>query len=241
MNNSLLASPVVSPIITNLLTPHTVALLRISLISLLQTLHPSKMSKMSSRTITRLAVVALVAGTLYYTGQYMFYTGDYLKSLDLEPPVSSAPSILGDSPFHHQQSQSTIIPKSYDDNDDERRSHMPLDDVTKRIVPDPEPKVQRQCYFISGWSGCPHFGAAKRLGERLEREVANVKVHIIEVERPTWVESTRNRWKQEIPGAQNHNTSPFVWMGCDTKKATFIGGNDKLQSHVRVKFPQLFS
>ncbi|TPX52525.1 hypothetical protein SeMB42_g01354 [Synchytrium endobioticum] len=178
MNNSLLASPVVSPIITNLLTPHTVALLRISLISLLQTLHPSKMSKMSSRTITRLAVVALVAGTLYYTGQYMFYT---------------------------------------------------------------EPKVQRQCYFISGWSGCPHFGAAKRLGERLEREVANVKVHIIEVERPTWVESTRNRWKQEIPGAQNHNTSPFVWMGCDTKKATFIGGNDKLQSHVRVKFPQLFS
>ncbi|KAG0223208.1 hypothetical protein BGW42_006023 [Actinomortierella wolfii] len=37
----------------------------------------------------------------------------------------------------------------------------------------------------------------------------------------------------EIPGAQDHKTSPFIWEGCSGKPLRFIGGYDNYLHHCR--------
>ena len=147
---------------------------------------------MSTRLITRIVAVALIVGTVYYASSYIFRRGEYLKSVELP----SKPNL----PLHHQQITSNTnnsTPNSYDvDGHGNHRPQTSIDDVMKLIIDETNPKLQQQCFFVSGYTGCPHFGAAKALGAKLEKAVENVKVNIIEVGRPIWVDSLRQKWKK---------------------------------------------
>ncbi|KAG0049110.1 hypothetical protein BGZ83_006028 [Gryganskiella cystojenkinii] len=74
------------------------------------------------------------------------------------------------------------------------------------------------------------------LAERLDTTTSrsSIQVEITAHTRKDWQDRILELAK-EIPGAQDHRTSPVVWEGCTGKPLQFIGGFDNFQQHTREK------
>ncbi|KAI1316623.1 hypothetical protein EDD11_009658 [Mortierella claussenii] len=90
------------------------------------------------------------------------------------------------------------------------------------------------CYYIEGFLACHYFQEAMTLAERLDTtsSQSNIQVEITAHTRKDWQDRIR-QLAGEIPGAQDHRTSPVVWEGCPGKPLRFIGGYDNFMHHVR--------
>ncbi|KAF9302379.1 hypothetical protein BGZ74_005436 [Mortierella antarctica] len=83
----------------------------------------------------------------------------------------------------------------------------------------PETPVKKEiCYFIEGFLACPYFQEAMSLADRLDTTSSQSKIQV-----------------EEIPGAQDHRTSPVVWEGCAGQPMRFIGGYDNFMQYARKK------
>ncbi|KAF9915063.1 hypothetical protein BX616_006976 [Lobosporangium transversale] len=75
---------------------------------------------------------------------------------------------------------------------------------------------------------------AMNLAERLDTTSSNsnIQVEITAHARKEW-NSRLQQLVKEIPGAQDHRTSPLIWEGCPGKPLQFIGGFDNFMQHAR--------
>ncbi|KAF9353861.1 hypothetical protein BGX26_008387 [Mortierella sp. AD094] len=78
--------------------------------------------------------------------------------------------------------------------------------------------------------------ARANLAERLDTtsSQSNIQVEATAHTRKEWQERIQELAK-EIPGAQDHRTSPVIWEGCPGKQIRFIGGYDNFRQHARQK------
>ncbi|KAF9581681.1 hypothetical protein BGW38_001217 [Lunasporangiospora selenospora] len=74
------------------------------------------------------------------------------------------------------------------------------------------------------------------LADRLDTtsSTSNIQVEVTAHSRKDWSERVL-RLVKEIPGAQDHRTSPVVWEGCSGKPLRFIGGYDNFVQFTREK------
>ncbi|KAF9116930.1 hypothetical protein BGX27_008078 [Mortierella sp. AM989] len=74
------------------------------------------------------------------------------------------------------------------------------------------------------------------LAERLDTtsSQSNIQVEVTAHTRKEWQERIQELIK-EIPGAQDHRTSPVIWEGCPGKSLQFVGGYDNFRQYVRQK------
>ncbi|KAG0299155.1 hypothetical protein BGZ97_003852 [Linnemannia gamsii] len=63
---------------------------------------------------------------------------------------------------------------------------------------------------------------------------SNIQVEVTAHSRKEWKDRVMHLAK-EIPGAEDHRTSPVVWEGCPGKPIQFIGGFDNFMHHARKK------
>ncbi|KAF9429447.1 hypothetical protein BGZ76_001277, partial [Entomortierella beljakovae] len=87
-----------------------------------------------------------------------------------------------------------------------------------------------------GFLACHYLQEAMDLSERLDTtsSTSNIQVEVVAHTRKEWDDRIKELAK-EVPGAQDHRTSPFVWEGCPGKPIQFIGGYDNFRSFVRQK------
>ncbi|ORX94053.1 hypothetical protein K493DRAFT_408141 [Basidiobolus meristosporus CBS 931.73] len=81
---------------------------------------------------------------------------------------------------------------------------------------------ERICYHIEGFLECAYFHNAVELGDLVKKRASQVQVDVKATERAQWSERIQ-QLKKEIPGSQEHRTSPFIYEGCSTT-LRFIGG-----------------
>ncbi|KAG0015457.1 hypothetical protein BGZ81_011661 [Podila clonocystis] len=101
----------------------------------------------------------------------------------------------------------------------------------------PETPVKKEiCYFIEGFLACPYFQDAMSLADRLDTtsNQSKIQVEVTAHSRPEWRERI-GELNKEIPGAQDHRTSPVVWEGCAGQPIRFIGGYDNFMQYTRKK------
>jgi hypothetical protein len=86
------------------------------------------------------------------------------------------------------------------------------------------------CFYVEGFQGCEFFRTAACLAQKLEEQhQGEVKVFVTMRSRESWPQALEER-KKEIPGSEEHRTSPIVYEGCpseDDKTPTcfkFVGG-----------------
>ncbi|KAG9321598.1 hypothetical protein KVV02_001742 [Mortierella alpina] len=99
------------------------------------------------------------------------------------------------------------------------------------------PAVPKEiCYYIEGFLACYYFQEAMNLAERLDTtsSKSNIQVEVTAHSRKEWQDRLQQLSK-EIPGAQDHRTSPVIWEGCSGKPLQFIGGYDNFMHHARMK------
>ncbi|KAF9209483.1 hypothetical protein BGZ49_004074 [Haplosporangium sp. Z 27] len=92
------------------------------------------------------------------------------------------------------------------------------------------------CYYIEGFLACHYFQEAMNLAERLDTtsSQSNIQVEVVAHTRKEWQERLLELAK-EVPGAQDHRTSPVIWEGCPGKQLKFIGGYENFRQHARQK------
>ncbi|KAI8813589.1 hypothetical protein BJ742DRAFT_849427 [Cladochytrium replicatum] len=77
------------------------------------------------------------------------------------------------------------------------------------------------CINVAGFSTCPYFQRARSLAESLPSEKFSALVDGLP--RDIWNQKKYDLQKS-IPGAEQHQTSPMVWLGCGGQSLQFIGG-----------------
>ncbi|KAF9158760.1 hypothetical protein DFQ26_007279 [Actinomortierella ambigua] len=97
----------------------------------------------------------------------------------------------------------------------------------------PEVAVPKDvCYHIEGFLACQYFQNAMELADKLNTTStkSNIQVEVTAHSRAEWRERLESLNK-EVPGSQDHKTSPFIWEGCSGKPLRFIGGYDNYLHH----------
>ncbi|KAI9202177.1 uncharacterized protein BJ171DRAFT_601105 [Polychytrium aggregatum] len=103
--------------------------------------------------------------------------------------------------------------------------------------PKPEPKPPltssaKWCIHVEGFSTCRYFQKAAKMAQSLALSNPELyKVSVKGVPVGEWDER-KLRLQKELPGAKDHTTSPFVWLGCPGAAIEFVGGADMLQDRV---------
>ncbi|OAQ28118.1 hypothetical protein K457DRAFT_139002 [Linnemannia elongata AG-77] len=98
------------------------------------------------------------------------------------------------------------------------------------------PVPKEICYYIEGFLACSYFQQAMNVADRLDTtsSKSNIQVEVTAHSRKEWKDRVL-RLAKEIPGAEDHRTSPVVWEGCPGKPVQFIGGFDNFIHHARKK------
>ncbi|KAI9016026.1 hypothetical protein DFJ74DRAFT_679225 [Hyaloraphidium curvatum] len=109
------------------------------------------------------------------------------------------------------------------------------------------------CFNVEGYRGCGYFNAAVKLGEKAEAELGiqgtrrksardkdgrpfpPVRLLASAYHRGQWQERLVEL-KKEIDGAEDHRTSPIVYMGCGEAELKYVGGFEDFQRMMWLKY-----
>ncbi|EFA81702.1 hypothetical protein PPL_05696 [Heterostelium album PN500] len=80
------------------------------------------------------------------------------------------------------------------------------------------------CFKVYGYSSCPYYQKAVKLGEVISDKNNNIKVETVQIDRDQWPELMNNLTQQHGGKAIYHKTCPIVEEGCSEEAKQFVGG-----------------